>query len=293
MALDTNYEPGTPGGTGVGAGRYLAQAASFAERSVRELFRNRAVLFWSLVFPVGFYLLTITVFVDTTEIPSTVLPYVKAATAVGYGMFGAIVACLNAFGQQLAADLDDGRYRLYRSLPISPAADLVGRMVAGFVLSLAALVVAIGVAALTGGTFAVRSLTSIPIVVLAVLTFAIFWMVVAVIVATAVSDTRYAGIVTVSLALAAYFLTGYNGGDPSVFHGPDVLLNWLPNTLATRLVTHHLVVFQGEAGADVAASLPVPGDVFGLGVLGLYAIGSLLVGIAVMRRSLYGLEVLP
>lgn len=296
MAHETTDPAARGAQTGDARRLWLGQAVSFAERATRELFRNKAVLFWSVAFPVGFYLLTITVFVDTSEIPGAILPYVKAGTAVGYGMFGAIVACLNAFGQQLAADLEDERYRLYRSLPLAPSADLVGRMVAGLALSFVALGAALVAAALTGATFSIRAITSLPVVVLAVVTFGVFWMAVAVLVAAVVRDTRYAAILTVSGALAAYFLTGYNGGDPSAFQGPDYLLNWLPNTLATRLVTHHLVVLPGDPGATggaAAGSLPVPGDAFGLAVLGLYALGSLVVGAAVMRRGIYGRGVLP
>jgi ABC-2 type transport system permease protein len=278
-----------------GSRLWLRQAGAFAARSVRELFRNKTVLFWSIGFPVGFYLLTVTVFVDTTTIPADALPAVKAGTAVSYGIFGAIIACLNAFGQQLAIDLEDERYRLYRSLPIGPGADLAGRMAAGFVLSVVALLAAMGVAVLTGATFSLRAATSIPVIAVALLAFAVFWMVAAVVVVSLVRETRYASIITVSIALAAYFLTGYNGGDPSVFQGPDVLLNWLPNTLATRLVSHHVVVFSGDVSgsAGSGASLAIPGDVFGIGVLGLWAVGALVVGVAIMRRRIYQRGILP
>jgi ABC-2 type transport system permease protein len=63
-----------------------------------------------VAFPVAFYLLTITVFIDTGTVPDTVVPYQKAGVAVSYGMFGAIAASLNSFGQQLAADFEADRY---------------------------------------------------------------------------------------------------------------------------------------------------------------------------------------
>lgn len=84
-----------------------------------------------MVFPVAVYLLTVTVFIDTSTVPETVVPYRKAGVAVSYGMFGAIVASLNSFGQQLAADFEADRYIQYRSLPLVPSADLAGRAVAG------------------------------------------------------------------------------------------------------------------------------------------------------------------
>ena len=295
MVTETETSPAYGRSDGRDVHTWLRQAGGFAARSVRELFRNKTVLFWSVGFPVGFYLLTVTVFVDTASIPADALPYVKAGTAVSYGIFGAIIACLNAFGQQLAADLEHERYRLYRSLPISPGADLVGRMAAGFALAVVALVVAMAVAVAPGATFAVRSVTSLPVIALALVTFAVFWMAVAVLVAGIVREARYASIITVSVALAAYFLTGYNGGDPSLFQGPDVLLHVLPNTLATRLISHHVVVPPADVATAGSATdaLATPGDVFGLGVLALWAVASLVVGAALMRRRVYGRGVEP
>ncbi len=295
MATETESARAYPGGSRRELTTWLGQAGAFAARSTRELFRNKTVLFWSIGFPVGFYLLTVTVFIDTASIPAEALPYVKAATAVGYGIFGAIIACLNAFGQQLASDLEDDRYRLYRSLPIRPSADLAGRMTAGVALAMVALLAAVVAAVATGASFAIRSPTSLPVLALALVTFAVLWMVLAVVVAAVVRETRYASIITVSVALAAYFLTGYNGGQPEFFHGPDVLLNVLPNTLATRLVTHHVVVFPADvpASASVSSALTIPGDAFSLGVLGLWGVGAALLGVAVLRRGIYGRGVLP
>ena len=269
-----------------GVAGWLRQSRAFAERYARELFRNKAVLFWSVAFPVAFYLLTITVFVDTSGIPGDVLPYVKAGTAVSYGMFGAVIASLNSFGQQLAADFEADRYLQYRSLPLAPSADLAGRMAAGTLLSLVAFAAVVALAVATGAEFGLRGLVSAPLVLVAVVSFAMVWMTVAVGVATLVKDTRYASIITISIALGSYFLTGYNGTDPSSFQGPDAVLTWLPNTAATRLVSHHVVVPPAEL-ADQAATLAVPDTLFGFAQLVVYGGLAALVGVALMRRVVY------
>lgn len=273
-----------------GRRQWLSQARAFTDRYARELFRNRTVLFWSVAFPVGFYLLTITIFIDTSSIPAGVLPEVKASIAAGYGMFGAIVASLNSFGQQLAADFEADRYQQFRSLPLAPTADLAGRMVAGLGLSVTALVAAVVVAIGTGAEFALRSAASPVVILVAVITFAVVWMVVALLVSTVVRDTRYASTITVSLALLAYFLTGYNGTEPTAFQGPSFLLNLLPHTLATRLVTHHSV--PTAAGRSPLAPPAVPDIGVGLGLLVAYGVGSLVVGALVLRRVVYKQEVL-
>lgn len=274
-------------GTRGGVAGWLRQSRAFAERYGRELFRNKAVLFWSVAFPVAFYLLTITVFVDTSRIPGDALPYVKAGTAVSYGMFGAVIASLNSFGQQLAADFEADRYRQYRSLPLAPSADLAGRMVAGTLLAVVAFVAVLAVATLSGARFGLRGLVSLPLVAVAVLSFGLVWMTLAVLVATLVKDTRYASIVTISIALGSYFLTGYNGTDPSSFQGPDALLTWLPNTAATRLVSHHLVVPPADV-AQGATSLAVPDALVGFTQLAVYGTIAAAVGVLLMRRVVYG-----
>ena len=272
-----------------GASKWFRQTRAFAQRYSRELFRNKAVLFWSVIFPVAFYGLTITVFVDTSQIPSDVLPYVKAGTAVSYGMFGAVIASLNSFGQQLAADFEADRYMQYRSLPLAPSADLAGRMVAGVVLSALAFGVVIVTAVATGATFGIRSVVSVPLVAVAFVTFTLVWMALAVLIAALVADTRYASIITISIALGSYFLTGYNGTDPGSFQGPTAVLDWLPHTAATRQVTHHLVVAPAEI-AQGAAMLSVPSPLAGFGQLLLYGAVAALAGVVLMRRVVYGGE---
>ena len=289
MAMDTQ----TPSTVSERGRRVWAgQARSFAERYARELFRNKVVLFWSVAFPVAFYLLTITVFIDTSAVPDTIIPYQKAGVAVSYGMFGAIVASLNSFGQQLAADFEADRYMQYRSLPLAPSADLAGRALAGLALSVVAFVAVLAVAVPTGAAFSLRSVASVPVVVLAVVTFAVLWMMLAVVVATLVRDPRYASVVTISIALGAYFLTGYNGTDPGAFAGPDWVLNVLPFTLATRLVSHNVVVFPGTSSFGSGSLLSVPGLPFGVGLLTVATLAAVTVGLLVMRYAVYG-EVRP
>lgn len=291
MSTDTAHATATAERSRSGLDAWRNQVMGFALRYARELFRNKTVLFWTIAFPLGFYLLTITIFIDTQGIPAEALPYVKSGTAVTYGTFGAIIASLNSFGQQLAMDFEDDRYQLYRSLPIAPSADLVGRMVAGAVLSIVAFVVVVAGSLVTGGTFSLASIASIPLTAVAMLAFAIFWMVVAVLVTTAVRDARYASIVTVSMALALYFLTGYNGGNPDVFQGPDFVLNWLPNTLPTRLIAMEIAAPPAELTQEGALASPDP--VIGTITLLGYAAIALVVGLAVMRRVVYKRGVLP
>ncbi|MFB6073567.1 MAG: ABC transporter permease [Haloarculaceae archaeon] len=270
-----------------GSRRYwLRQASAFTRRYLRELLRNRVVLFWSVAFPAGFYLLTITVFIDTSQIPADAMSIVKASTAVSYGAFGAVVVCLNAFGQQLVDDVEADRYRQFRALPISPSADFLGRAAAGLLFAVGA-VVAVGVVGLaTGAEFALRSLSSVPILLVAFVGFALLWMALAVAVVVVVRDARYANVVTIAVAIVSYMLTGFNGSNPGSFAADPAWLNVLPNTLATRLMIYHTVDIAPD-GASMSPP-PVPSDPMHLALLAAYGLLAVAAGTLLTRRFLHG-----
>ena len=269
-----------------GAGVWLAQTRAFAVSTLRELFRNRATVFWSVTFPAGFYLLTITLFVDTSTIPAGQVGLVKAVTAIGYGMFGALLVCLNAFSGRLIDDLDDGRYGQFRALPIAPTADLLGRMLAGALFVVVSFAVVIGVSVLTGAEYALRTPWSPLVVGVAFLAFAAIGMVVAVFLAIAVPDAKYANIIAMSVVMLSYFLTGYNGTLSGMFAADPALLNLLPNTLGTRIVAYHLLDASTWAGSSLAPPA-APAGVGHLALLAGYAALALLAGGVGMSRLVY------
>ncbi|QCC52502.1 ABC transporter permease [Halapricum salinum] len=288
MATDTAIRRSNKMAETPGTRHWIAQAKSFFERYARELFRNKTVLFWSIAFPVGFYLLTITVFVPVEEIPANERPYIFAATAISYGTFGAIIVCLSSFGQQLAADLEADRYKQFRALPIAPTADMAGRMLAGLLLATVSFLAVVVVSLGTGASYTLRSIASVPIAMLAFVGFAVIWMVLAMAVASAITDERYAALLTVAVALLAYMLTGYNGTDPGSYTGPDVLLNYLPNTLPSRVLVYQFV----DAPASSLAPPALPSTIWSVGTLTLYTALALGVGIVVVRTRIYGTGVL-
>jgi len=268
------------------AGAWLRQARAFTERYLRVLLRNRVVLFWAVGFPVAFYLLTVELFLDLSGVAPEIVGATKAVTAISYGVFGAVVVCLSAFATHLVEDMDAGRYDQFRSLPLSPSADLCGRLLAGYLLALLSLgsVLAVGVA--TGAAFTLRSALSVPLVLAVFAGFAVTWMTLAVGVAVVVTDENYANILAVSVAVVSYFVTGYNGTQVAMFAGDPELLNVLPNTLAARVITYHLVDVANWADAGLAPPA-MPTGVGALAVLAVYGAVALLAGIAVVRAVIY------
>lgn len=269
-----------------GQGLWSEQVGAFVRRYLREMARNKTVLFWSLGFPAMFYLLTVTAFIPMGEIPTEFQAAVKATTAIGYGVFGSVIVCLNAFGQQLVTDIEDERYVEFRSLPLSPSADFVGRLVSGLIFASGAFLFVIGVSIATGAEYTLRGPESIPIILGAFVLSAVVWMVIALLMVLLVTNARFANIISLSLALASYFGTGFNGTDVTSFTGPDWLLNVLPNTLATRLITYHLADI-GEWEISGLAPPDPPSSLAFLGLLAAYGIVFALIGGIVTNKVIY------
>ena len=276
---------------GTTAGRtWLRQARAFTERYLRVLLRNRAVLFWGIGFPAGFYVLTLFLFVDVSEVPAGYRGDTKAIIAVGYGVFGGLIVCLNAFAQHLIEDFEVKRYEQFRSLPVSPTADVAGRMFAGYLFMLLAVLAVLLVGIVAGAEYTLRSLASIPVVLGVLAGFAVLWMVIAAGVAVLVRDSRYGSIIAVSIALVSYFVTGFNGTTVDMFAGNADLLNLLPNTLATRVMAYHLVGVEDWATAGMAPPGP-PTGAEPILLLGAYGAVCLAAGYALMTRVVYHREV--
>ncbi|SEW03884.1 ABC transporter permease [Halobacterium jilantaiense] len=278
----------TRGGPPVG--RLLEQTTAFAVRTLQTLRRNGAVAFWAVAFPAMFYLLSVYLFIDTSGMPAEVVSAVKATNAVSYGTFAALTVFLNTFSQSLVADVEDGRYRQFRALPVSPAADFLGRFAAAYLFAVAAVLAVLGVGAVTGAEFALRSAASIPVALLGLLALGLFAASIAVVLVAVVPDAKFASIVAVSVVMLAFFLTGYNGIQPGMLAGAADFVNVVPNALATRLAVHHLVAAGGWAQAGLAPP-GAPTSAGHVALLAGYAAAGLTLAVAATRRSLYGGEV--
>jgi ABC-2 type transport system permease protein len=268
------------------ASQYADQTVAFAVRSLRTLRRNGAVVFWAVAFPAMFYLLSVYLFIDTSEMPADVVATVKATNAISYGTFAALTVFLNTFSQSLVSDVEDGRYAQFRALPVSPSADFFGRFVAAYLFAVAAVGAVLAVGAATGAEFAVRSVVSIPVALLGLLALGLFAASLAVVLVAVVPEAKFAGIVAISAVMLAFFLTGYNGVQPGMVADAAGFVNVVPNALATRLAVFHLVPVGDWTQAGLAAPA-APTEPFHLALLVGYAALGAVIAVAATRRSLY------
>ncbi|MBC5793351.1 MAG: ABC transporter permease [Nanohaloarchaea archaeon] len=215
----------------------------------------------------------------------------KAGLSIGLGVFGSMIVCLYVFGNQLITDFEDQRYETYRSMPMMPSADLIGRLSAGVMISSVAFLVTILVGAVTGASYSIRGFSSIPIIVAAFVFSCVLWMIVSIPMVMASSNERYAELLTTITAVIATLITGNNGVMPGMAMISQDLLNFIPNSLSTRVLSYHLI---GEGGYAEAGLIPpaMPSSMESLGLLAFYGLISAVAGIMLMRK-LYNKKVLP
>ncbi|WP_226021615.1 ABC transporter permease [Halomicrobium salinisoli] len=292
MPSDTQAELAIEPTGAASDGGWTAQARAFAERYAREMVRSKGALAWSLGFPAFFYLLTYAFFVSFDEMPAAIVPDVKAALAVGFGSFTVIAVGVTAFGQAFVTDVEDGRYLQFRSLPIAPSADLVGRLLAGLGIAVLSFGVMLLVGLASGAEFTLRGPASAALVPIALVGFAVPWLALGLAIGTAVDDTRYASIVATFAVFALYFVTGFNGAESSMFAADPVLLNYLPNTLPARFLTYHLVGIE-QWGQSSTTPPAMPGGLRWFWIIVAYGAANFLAALAVLRRFVYDRGVLP
>lgn len=270
---------------------WTTQVTSFARRSLKELFRSKVAFFWSVGWPVLWYALTLVFFIEVPDsIPASeqaeLMGQIKAMNAISFGLFGAFTVSLVTFAQNFGSDLDEKRYRKLRSLPIAPSADLTGRFIAGFVMAALSFCTVLVVGAVDGGSFAVRNALSVPVVAVSLLLFCVVGMSLAVIISTVVNKGEYVTAITNSVLIVLFFLTGFNGVQPSMVpESSQWLVNLAPNSLAARLQIFHLTDFDVSESQLTPPDLPTDPEY--LAILVGFAVVFWVASVAIVRYRVY------
>ncbi|WP_162224273.1 hypothetical protein [Halorussus salinus] len=257
---------------------WVAQAAGFAYRTLRDVSRSWTVLGVAIGLPPMMYLL-----VTATR---SFDPTTKGLFAVGIAALGAMIASLTVFGSQLAVDLEADRFRAYRSMAVSPSADLAGRMAASSTVAALALIFGLAVGILDGAPLGVGSVVQAATVVAALLGLSVVLMTAAIPIVVAANNEQYAQFALSLVAVFGFMLTGYNGMLPSVAILDQSVVQLFPNVLATRAMAVRLVTVEGVSAIDFV------GTAGRLATLAVYSAGTAAVGTALARWQLYDKEVL-
>lgn len=264
---------------------WLTQARAFAVRYLRQHSRSPAGLVFLVAWPAFWYLLVAHLLFGGTAAQAAVAT-AKAAFAVSFGLFGAFTVSLTGVVGSFTADVETKRYRKFRSLPVSPAADLAGRFVAGAALSLVSYGGLIVIGVLDGAAFALRAPWSPLVVLVSVVGFTAVGVTTAVALAAAVPRPEYATTLATALLLGTFFGTGFNGVSPGLFPGPPGLLNVIPPSLMTRIQLAH-VVAPAAAEPSVFGPPSLPAGPAAIIMVLAFGLGALALGSGVVERAAY------
>lgn len=255
---------------------WLNQARAFSMRSIREVLNSWSLIFIALGFaPFMYFVYTATL----DSAPATM----KAGLSIGLGIFGSMIVCLYVFGDQLITDFEDQRYETYRSIPMMPSAELIGRLTAGITISSVSFLVTIFVGLITGASYAIKSLSSVPVILVAFIFSCVLWMIISIPMVIAASNERYAELLTTITAVIATLITGNNGVMPGTAMVSENLLNIIPNSLSTRVLSYHLI--EGGSYAEAGLTPPImPSGIQSIALLVFYGVVSLIIGLVLMRR---------
>jgi len=124
----------------------LSQIAAAFSKTIKEFLRERAVLFWTIAWPIVWVLIGSFVFVSGA--PKEIVPYLKGSTTISMLVFALMIAGIANLPANIASDRENGLLAKLMSMPISPRKDFVGRILglAAFSCLAAALVIAVGLA---------------------------------------------------------------------------------------------------------------------------------------------------
>jgi ABC-type multidrug transport system permease subunit len=124
----------------------LRQISAAYIKTVKELVREKAALFWTIAWPIIWVF--IGSFSFTGSVPQQVVPYVKGSIAISMMVFALMIAGMSNLPASIAGDRANGLLAKLKSMPVKPYKDFSGRISAVITFSLlaAALVIVIGTA---------------------------------------------------------------------------------------------------------------------------------------------------
>jgi ABC-2 type transport system permease protein len=125
----------------------MNQITATFTKTIKGFLRNRAVLFWTIAWPV--ILLIVLNLAALNGVAADILPFARGEVTISMVIFALTLAGMSNLASNIARDREDGLLTKLKSMPVSPGLDFCGRVLALFTLSLlaAAIVTVIGLAA--------------------------------------------------------------------------------------------------------------------------------------------------
>jgi len=122
----------------------LSQITASFSRTLKEFLREKAVLFWTIAWPIIWVL--IGSFSFTGSVPPEVVPYIRGSITISMMVFALMMAGIANLPSSITQDREKGMLSKLMSMPINPRNDFTGRILAlgAFSALTAGLVIAVG-----------------------------------------------------------------------------------------------------------------------------------------------------
>lgn len=130
----------------------MRQISAAYIKTVKELLREKAALFWTIAWPIIW--VVIGSFSFTGGAPAEVTPYIKGSIAISMMVFALMIAGMSNLPASIAGDRANGLLAKLISMPVKPYKDFIGRICAVITLSFLAAALVIVVGSALGARFA-------------------------------------------------------------------------------------------------------------------------------------------
>ena len=130
----------------------MSQLTASFTRTMKEFLRERAVLFWTIAWPIIWVIISAVAF--TGGIPEAGVPYARGSITISMTVFALMMAGMTNLPSSITGDRQNGMLAKLMSMPISPCRDFMGRILALGIFSALAGGLVIGVGAAIGGRYA-------------------------------------------------------------------------------------------------------------------------------------------
>jgi ABC-2 type transport system permease protein len=189
---------------------------------ILQFIRDRTAVVFTFAFPAMLLLLFGTIFSDSYDQPGVSASHVFSASMIAYGI---LTTAFVTMGSGMAMDREDGTLKRLHGTPITASAYVLGKLFLVFVLSVAEVVLLVGVGALVFGMSlpdAAHWLTFLWLFLLSVVACTLLGMAVS----TIVKNARTAGAILNVPVVALQFISGV------FIYPPTQLPAWLSGVAA-------------------------------------------------------------
>lgn len=137
----------------------MGQVGAVWSKTIKEFLRERAVLFWTIAWPIIWVL--IGSFSFTGDSPKVMIPAIRGSIAISMAVFALMIAGMANLPGNIAEDRERGLLSKLKSMPISPRKDLLGRLLGLLAFSAIAVILVLLVGYSCGARFSPTAVSGV------------------------------------------------------------------------------------------------------------------------------------